>query len=201
MTDNKAEKNTARRRLLKSVVAGGGVLATGKLLPENWFRPVVRSVVLPAHAQTSPPVSFDGLYVFEGPAIGDALDSQPGSILDMFVSPAHAVVLPVSCEAISQIQIDITGGNAEICVRYGGNNYPGSTSVNQSTGALAPAAVSTVFGVTVDLIDMQVAPDGEAVNGVVDECSPFVATKSGGSFSCPNLTNSVYLSSPFADKA
>lgn len=43
-----------RRKLLKSIAAGGGAIVVGKSLPESWSKPVVDSVMLPAHAQTSP---------------------------------------------------------------------------------------------------------------------------------------------------
>jgi len=43
-----------RRRLLKSIAAGSGAVITGKTLPESWTRPIVDSVALPAHAETSP---------------------------------------------------------------------------------------------------------------------------------------------------
>lgn len=194
MTDNKTEKNTARRRLLKSVVAGGGVLATGKLLPENWARPVVQSVVLPVHAQTSP-VSFDGLFD-TGELLVDAGGSQPGSILDMFVSPAHAAHL--TCNAVSRIQINVSGGNANICFTTFSSNFPGSTSVNESTGELADASIS---GTGAQLINMQVSSDASRIEGDIDHCGPFVASRSGGSFSCLNVTSSDYLSSPYRNKA
>jgi hypothetical protein len=51
MTDKKS--NESRRKLLKSIAAGSGAVIAGKSLPENWTRPVVDSVMLPAHAQTS----------------------------------------------------------------------------------------------------------------------------------------------------
>lgn len=43
----------SRRKLLKSIAAGSGAVIAGKNLPENWTKPVVDSVMLPAHAQTS----------------------------------------------------------------------------------------------------------------------------------------------------
>lgn len=46
-----------RRKLLKSIAAGGGAIVAGKSLPENWTKPVVGNVILPAHAQTSPSFS------------------------------------------------------------------------------------------------------------------------------------------------
>jgi hypothetical protein len=48
-------KNTdrARRRLLQSLAAGGGAWASKVVLPEQWRRPVVDVLSLPAHAQTT----------------------------------------------------------------------------------------------------------------------------------------------------
>jgi hypothetical protein len=46
----------SRRKLLKSLAAGSGAIVAGKSLPENWTKPVVDSVMLPAHAQTSAPL-------------------------------------------------------------------------------------------------------------------------------------------------
>ena len=43
----------SRRKLLKSIAAGSGAVIAGKSLPESWSRPVVDSVLLPAHALTS----------------------------------------------------------------------------------------------------------------------------------------------------
>ena len=51
MTDKKSSES--RRKLLKSIAAGSGAIVAGKNLPESWSRPVVDSVMLPAHAQTS----------------------------------------------------------------------------------------------------------------------------------------------------
>jgi hypothetical protein len=51
MTDKKS--NESRRKLLKSIAVGSGAIMSGKSLPENWTRPVVNTVMLPAHAQTS----------------------------------------------------------------------------------------------------------------------------------------------------
>lgn len=44
----------ARRRLLQ-VLLGAGVITSGQMLPERWIKPVIESISLPAHAQTSPP--------------------------------------------------------------------------------------------------------------------------------------------------
>jgi hypothetical protein len=72
------DKQKARRRLLKSLAAGSGAIVAGKSLPENWGRPVVDSVMLPAHAQTSllnssGPGSLVNQNVFQGPREQESL--------------------------------------------------------------------------------------------------------------------------------
>ena len=46
-------KTDSRRKLLKSIAVGTGAVVAGKSLPDSWSRPVVDSVLLPAHAATS----------------------------------------------------------------------------------------------------------------------------------------------------
>ncbi len=55
-------KKESRRKLLKTIVAGGGVVLAGKTIPKSWSRPVVDSVMLPAHAQTSTACAIAGLF-------------------------------------------------------------------------------------------------------------------------------------------
>ncbi len=43
----------SRRKLLKSLTLGGGAITTMSQLPSTWSKPVVDSVILPAHAQTT----------------------------------------------------------------------------------------------------------------------------------------------------
>jgi hypothetical protein len=57
----------SRRKLLKSIAAGSGAIVAGKSLPESWSRPVVDSVLLPAHAQTSATI-FSGFGILGGSA-------------------------------------------------------------------------------------------------------------------------------------
>ncbi len=45
--------NVSRRKLLKSITLGSGTLLAGSSLPEHWTKPVVNTVLLPAHAQTT----------------------------------------------------------------------------------------------------------------------------------------------------
>ena len=43
-----------RRSSLKRILVGGGIISAGSQVPNKWVRPVVDSVMLPAHAQASP---------------------------------------------------------------------------------------------------------------------------------------------------
>jgi len=53
MSDQKKIKES-RRRLIKMVAGSGGILVGAKVAPKEWTKPIVNSVVLPAHAQTTP---------------------------------------------------------------------------------------------------------------------------------------------------
>ena len=46
-------KNKARRAILKSLVTGGSALTAAKVTPDQWIKPVVESVIIPSHAQTT----------------------------------------------------------------------------------------------------------------------------------------------------
>ena len=43
-------ENPTRRKLIKSAVAGGVAVTAVELMPTHWTKPVIQSVVLPAHA-------------------------------------------------------------------------------------------------------------------------------------------------------
>lgn len=47
-----SQRSDGRRRVLSAILWGGSAVVT---LPESWTRPVIQSVLLPAHAQTSAP--------------------------------------------------------------------------------------------------------------------------------------------------
>jgi hypothetical protein len=66
MSDKKS--NDSRRKLLKSIAAGSGAVVAGKTLPEAWIKPVVDSVMLPAHAETTDDTGGDyfGSFNFAG---------------------------------------------------------------------------------------------------------------------------------------
>lgn len=56
--DTSSREKPARRRLLKVLASGSGAVVGMKTLPAHWTQPVLDSVALPAHAQTSPDLSL-----------------------------------------------------------------------------------------------------------------------------------------------
>jgi len=78
--------NENRRKLLKSIAAGSGAVIAGKSLPENWARPVVDSIALPAHAQTSG--NFSGNSFVEFGSVPSA--TLVAGLLDSLVPAARA---------------------------------------------------------------------------------------------------------------
>lgn len=59
---------TGRRSVLKRIAAGGATAGAAAAMPSAWTRPVVESIVLPAHAQLSAAgcTAAEGCYAFDG---------------------------------------------------------------------------------------------------------------------------------------
>jgi hypothetical protein len=90
MSEEKSNKANARRKLLKGIVAGSGVVIAGKTLPESWSRPVVDSVMLPVHAMTSGPASYTGA----SEQVSIDTNTLMAGVLGGLVEEAHAVTGP-----------------------------------------------------------------------------------------------------------
>jgi len=85
-------KDKARREIIKKTLTGGALAGTAvAMIPANWSRPVVQSVLLPAHAQTSeqspePDTEPDGNFTFEQ----RILDGRLPRWLNWLVPTVHA---------------------------------------------------------------------------------------------------------------
>lgn len=78
----------SRRKLLKKLAAGG---VAGAALPAVWSKPVIDSVVLPVHAQTTGVGVIVGGGGGGGTGPGPApLGSMGRDLIDFFVNPAEA---------------------------------------------------------------------------------------------------------------
>jgi len=61
-----SSSGASRRAALRNIASGAGVIAGSQALPERWLKPVVSSIVMPVHAQTSPSAAFEGCQISEG---------------------------------------------------------------------------------------------------------------------------------------
>lgn len=203
--------NKSRRTLLKSIAAGGGAVVAGKTLPDTWKKPVIDSVMLPAHAQTSDE-DFSGLYSTQGSiarADGTGRES-PGQLakglgrrlLDWVVPAAHADhVLQEICDEDYNLVFEIPPGSGtrtvQICVDTTESRTSGSTSItgNSLSNVTIPLLEFTDTCEFSDeelvLTNMTVGPNGVSGNlqavedGNEIACNrSFLAEPTAGSFSC-----------------
>ena len=54
--DNQENLSQSKRKILTSIGVTSGVVGASALVPSTWVKPAVNSVILPAHAQSTPPV-------------------------------------------------------------------------------------------------------------------------------------------------
>lgn len=57
MDKQMAKHDKGRRQVLKKIMIGTGALCCYSVLPERWTRPIIGQIALPAHAQTSGPLT------------------------------------------------------------------------------------------------------------------------------------------------
>ena len=92
-----ATQGTARRRALKSMLAAGGVVTAGSVLPQKWTRPIVKAVILPAHAQASfQNLRLVGLILNTITRNTNEQPSLLARVRDVLISPAHANGVPLA---------------------------------------------------------------------------------------------------------
>lgn len=107
MTDKKSIDS--KRKLLKSIAAGSGAIMAGKSLPESWSRPVVNAIVLPSHAQTSPPLTTPALTT---PALTYSCSvAGPAAIFD---GPAGVPLGPFEYTITNTGTGPLTGGDINV---------------------------------------------------------------------------------------
>lgn len=122
-------RTAARRKILRTLVAGGGAVTAARITSEDWVRPVVESVVLPSHAQTSaagatgPGGNFASGPVMVGvqPDSDTLLAEQPLSdeLLEFFMPSASAQGIPcinASCDVSFGLQIAPDASRGFVCV-------------------------------------------------------------------------------------
>lgn len=121
--DNQAK---LRRKLLKTVIAGGGILGASRITTDKWLTPVIDSVVLPAHALTTDSTTQ---YSFVDPdfeihpapgAIGAQIgmvgtmqnsSSISAQLAEMLIPSAHAANAIQSPPAILEMHLEKMSGD------------------------------------------------------------------------------------------
>ncbi len=153
MSKSESKKNIpnqqGRRRILKTAVLGGAAAAA---IPEKWSKPIVNSVMLPAHAETtddtdSSPIFPDGFkYSLEDAS--DTLIPDPASLetamndsslAEILIPSAHAA--PDFSSTTSYYLAHISGDQYQFSssrtYNSTGNNYwAGGTLTDGQTAAL-----------------------------------------------------------------
>ena len=164
-----------RRKLLKAITLGGGAVTAWKV-PADWSRPVVESVTLPAHAQTTdedngpglPNILTTGGILFTDDTSGFRIPEA----LDSLARPAYAQVpgfqfslcLRVDRTARTFDAFVIVNNDSsfpsyrdtELAVGGGDHTLPfdGDCAASASIGsALFPAAHANSLGITVNVLD------------------------------------------------
>ena len=83
MSDKDFKSPEERRKALKKILTGTGAVTIAANAPDKWTKPVIDSVILPSHAQTSAPLIFGRMN------LSLALNG-PNDVLDTLVPSAHA---------------------------------------------------------------------------------------------------------------
>ncbi len=171
-----SEQPTARRKALKKLLVGSGAaVAASQTLPAKWTKPVVDSVILPAHAQTTvvpttpaptttlPIINFRGQFSVTITPINSIDQPQEGlyaAILNTVIPNAHAGGLPQD--------------SADMCIEVNGTNFTATLAVLNNGSFLTASGV--VGGGAVDMVDVNnciIGMESIAVNSVSASSADF----------------------------
>jgi hypothetical protein len=133
-------QDQTRRKMMKKLAVGAGALAGYSMLPEQWTRPIVGQVALPAHAATSGVALHDPCTVTV--IDGDQGTDTVGIRVDGYVSPpvANLAVLIIAEE--SETLITVTDRNGRFSGEMTIADGPGMTEIAVMT------SVSDVDGIS-----------------------------------------------------
>ncbi|MDZ7841897.1 MAG: hypothetical protein U5R46_13935 [Gammaproteobacteria bacterium] len=147
-----------RRNTLKTLISGAGMAVAGsQTLPDRWLKPVVSSIVLPAHAETSPPA----------PA-GPAFECQIGEVS---VAPtAESSEFNISAEATTEA----VGQPAVFILRNSGTELNGGTEDLAFPAMVEGSAVFIESGFSTEAsaelqLDLDIGDDTEVDCGTTVE--------------------------------
>lgn len=151
MSENKKPQSSGRRKILRSGATTAGVLAVAQI---EWAKPVVNSIILPAHAQTSAQTIAE--LAQATPALSTLVSVLTAGQVDALSGAGPLTVFAPTNDAFSAIQSTVDGLTAaqvEAIVNYHvlAGNQPFSalptttgTAPNQVGGAIT-ASNGTVY--------------------------------------------------------
>ncbi len=130
-----------RRNAMRKIAVGMGVLATYSILPDQWTKPIIGQVVLPAHAATSGSTLNDPCSVVL--TAGTQATGTVTILVTGFVTPPTANV-PIAIVATA------TGGaslsvNATITTNAAGN-YSAAMTIGGGPNITSVSVTSTATG-------------------------------------------------------
>lgn len=176
-SDSKIE---ARRRSVKTILGAGGVVAGGHLAGGAWVKPVVDSVVLPAHAATSQ----------TGIAFDDSLE-DPCFItltctgLNSFDVQVDGAVVPATSDVNVEIEIAFNGSES---FESFATTTTDANGEYQATNSYGPPANTSSIQVSVTLPDYPEAGAAECSIDTTDSESlnpgNSYSTLPGGTYFC-----------------
>ncbi len=169
----KGQTNTTRRKALKNIAIGGGVFGASQLNTEKWLKPVVNSVMLPAHAATTDNTgsSSGGVTTTAAPLLRFSLtqtlrgnigaqtaqkQSTLNQLQELLIPTAHAVVInsDVTEYYLGQISGNLYqfeavntrsyNGQIDLVVSYGDQISIGQTVVMARNACGQPSKSETV---------------------------------------------------------
>jgi len=154
-SDQRQAPGHNRRRLLKALAGSGAVFAAGGVTPTAWQQPVVKSIVLPAHAS----LTCGSVQSYSGPIMLAFNGFAPMGMMDTLFSPVFAGTpspetmttgeICIRCNGDGTVNVRLllvyAGDCAEIRPYYEDNNVPTGQTVelNDSTncGSDFPASI------------------------------------------------------------
>jgi len=143
--NSKQSLATERRKIIKRTIQGGAMAGAATLLPAKWTRPVVASVLLPAHAQASTTVyaadlSTLVLVVTRGDGETMRVDNG-GALLAALVPDASAQAVPSPTDYLC---ITVYGGmfDARFAREYSVNNINEYAASGGTLGNATPLGLT-----------------------------------------------------------
>jgi len=138
---------SGRRRVLKTLAGAGGVLAGGKALPENWSKPLLDTVVVPAQGQAISPACSSNTVE------GSWLQSEAGD---------YTCDIPAG---VCEVMVTAVGGDGG---SGGGGGSQGGTAEVGQPGFAGEQQVTTFFVTAPVTLSVQVGNIGQGGTGGTD---------------------------------